>query len=45
MWGDLGDELDIVHLLTDEAWGGRRFICRPPGGVLVDVTQMLPAEG
>lgn len=43
VWAELGDQLDIVHPLTDESWGGRHFICRLPGGVLVDVTQMLPA--
>jgi hypothetical protein len=43
VWEAIGGELDVVHPLTDESWGGRHFICRLPGGVYVDVTQMLPA--
>ncbi len=29
----------IVHPLTDEEWGQRRFMTRDPAGVLVDVVQ------
>ncbi len=43
VWADKKDTLDVVHPLTDEAWGQRHFICRIPGGVLVDVVQMLGA--
>ncbi|EKF17490.1 VOC family protein [Nitratireductor pacificus] len=36
----------IVHPLTDEAWGQRRFMTRDPAGVLVDVVEQIqPAEG
>lgn len=36
----------IVHPLTDEAWGQRRFMTRDPAGVLVDVVQQIePAAG
>jgi catechol 2,3-dioxygenase-like lactoylglutathione lyase family enzyme len=36
----------IVHPLTDEDWGQRRFMTRDPSGVLVDVVQQTqPAEG
>lgn len=36
----------IVHPLTDEAWGQRRFMTRDPAGVLVDVVQQTePAPG
>ena len=36
----------IVHPLTDEAWGQRRFMTRDPSGVLVDVVeQTAPQEG
>lgn len=36
----------IVHPLTDEPWGQRRFMTRDPSGVLVDVVeQIAPAPG
>ena len=36
----------IVHLLTDEDWGQRRFMTRDPAGVLVDVVEQIePAAG
>ncbi len=36
----------IVHPLTDEEWGQRRFMTRDPAGVLVDVVQQIePGEG
>lgn len=36
----------IVHPLTDEPWGQRRFMTKDPAGVLVDVVeQREPAEG
>ncbi|WP_422026531.1 VOC family protein [Roseovarius sp.] len=31
----------IVHPLTDEAWGQRRFMTRDPAGVLVDVVEQI----
>jgi uncharacterized glyoxalase superfamily protein PhnB len=31
----------MVHRLTDEAWGQRRFMTRDPAGVLVDVVQQI----
>lgn len=34
----------IVHPLTDEAWGQRRFMTRDPAGVLVDVVQQIEPE-
>lgn len=42
VWNELRSELDVVVPLTDEAWGQRHFICRLPGGVMVDVVQLLP---
>jgi catechol 2,3-dioxygenase-like lactoylglutathione lyase family enzyme len=36
----------IVHPLTEEDWGQRRFMTRDPAGVLVDVVeQTAPKEG
>lgn len=35
---------DIVHPLTDEPWGVRRFFVRDPDGHVVNVLQHLPAE-
>jgi uncharacterized glyoxalase superfamily protein PhnB len=36
----------IVHPLTDEDWGQRRFMTRDPAGVLIDVVeQTSPAPG
>lgn len=36
----------IVHPLTDEKWGQRRFMIRDPAGVLVDVVEQIePAAG
>lgn len=36
----------IVHPLTDEEWGQRRFMTRDPAGVLVDVVQQIePKQG
>lgn len=44
VWSDLQLQLDVVVPLTDEAWGQRHFIGRLPGGVMVDVVQLLPAS-
>ena len=38
------DGATIVHPLTDEAWGQRRFMTRDPAGVLVDVVQQIDPE-
>jgi len=36
----------IVHPLTDEPWGQRRFMTKDPAGVLVDIVeQREPASG
>ncbi len=36
----------IVHPVTDEDWGQRRFMTRDPSGVLVDVVQQTqPVDG
>lgn len=36
----------IIHPLTDEKWGQRRFMTRDPAGVLVDVVQQIePTAG
>lgn len=36
----------VVHPLTDETWGQRRFMTRDPAGVMVDVVeQIAPSEG
>ena len=36
----------IVHPLTDEDWGQRRFMTRDPAGILVDVVQQIePKQG
>lgn len=42
-WMASHEQLDVVTPLVDESWGQRHFICRIPGGVLVDVVQLLPA--
>lgn len=34
----------IIHPLTDEAWGQRRFMTRDPAGVLVDVVQQIDPQ-
>jgi len=34
----------IVHPLTDEDWGQRRFMTRDPAGVLVDIVQHTEPE-
>lgn len=34
----------IVHALTDEAWGQRRFMTRDPAGVMVDVVEQIDPE-
>lgn len=34
----------IVHPLTDEAWGQRRFMTRDPAGVLVDVVEQIAPQ-
>jgi uncharacterized glyoxalase superfamily protein PhnB len=33
----------IVHPLTDEDWGQRRFMTRDPAGVLIDVVEQTEA--
>lgn len=36
----------IVHPLTDEPWGQRRFMTKDPAGILVDVVEQTePADG
>lgn len=40
------DGAPVVHPLTEEDWGQRRFMTRDPAGVLVDVVeQIAPKEG
>ena len=39
-----GSDVPIVHPLTDEAWGQRRFMVRDPAGVLVDVVEQIEPE-
>lgn len=40
------DGAPIVHPLTEEDWGQRRFMTRDPAGVLVDVVEQIePKEG
>jgi uncharacterized glyoxalase superfamily protein PhnB len=34
----------LVHPLTDEDWGQRRFMTRDPSGMLVDVVQQTEAK-
>lgn len=34
----------ILHPLTDEEWGQRRFMTRDPAGVLVDVVEQIAAR-
>ncbi len=42
----LSEGAPIVHPLTDEAWGQRRFMTRDPAGVLVDIVEQIePAAG
>jgi uncharacterized glyoxalase superfamily protein PhnB len=47
LFGNLSNEgAPIVHPLTDEEWGQRRFMTRDPAGILVDVVQQIePREG
>lgn len=46
VFAQLKDSVPIVHPLTDEAWGQRRFMTRDPAGVLVDVVEQIePADG
>lgn len=41
-----GKGLPIVHPLSDEPWGQRRFMLRDPSGVLVDVVEQIePVAG
>ena len=42
IWRARNEELEILQELTDEDWGQRHFICRLPGGLMVDVVQLLP---
>ncbi len=35
---------EIVHPLTDEEWGVRRFFARDPGGRVVNVLQHIAGE-
>jgi catechol 2,3-dioxygenase-like lactoylglutathione lyase family enzyme len=40
------DGVELVHGLTDEKWGQRRFMVREPSGVLVDIVEQIdPAPG
>lgn len=34
----------IVHPLTDEAWGQRRFMPRDPAGALIDVVEQIEPQ-
>jgi uncharacterized glyoxalase superfamily protein PhnB len=34
----------VVHPLTDEAWGQRRFMTRDPAGTLIDVVEQIAPE-
>lgn len=34
----------VLHPLTDEDWGQRRFMSRDPAGVLVDVVQQIESK-
>ncbi|WP_200685574.1 VOC family protein [Paracoccus caeni] len=34
----------IIHPLTDEEWGQRRFMTRDPAGVLVDVVEQIDPQ-
>jgi catechol 2,3-dioxygenase-like lactoylglutathione lyase family enzyme len=34
----------VLHPLTDEPWGQRRFMTRDPAGVLVDVVQQIEPQ-
>ena len=34
--------LEIVHPLTDEPWGARRFFVRDPNGAVINVMTHLP---
>lgn len=43
LWAHAKDSLNILHPLTDEAWGQRHFIAKLSGGVLVDIVQ-LPSQ-
>jgi hypothetical protein len=46
LWHELKPRLqDVIVPLQDEPWGQRHFICRLPGGVMVDVVQQLSAGG
>jgi catechol 2,3-dioxygenase-like lactoylglutathione lyase family enzyme len=36
---------EIVHPLTDEPWGVRRFFVRDPNGAVINVLAHLPAAG
>jgi catechol 2,3-dioxygenase-like lactoylglutathione lyase family enzyme len=36
---------EIVHPLTDEPWGVRRFFVRDPNGAVINVLAHMPAAG
>lgn len=39
-------DVPVVHALTDEPWGQRRFMTRDPSGILIDVVEQTePAPG
>lgn len=38
------DGAPIMHPLTDEDWGQRRFMIRDPAGLLIDVVQQTEAK-
>lgn len=40
----VAEDAPIIHPLTDEAWGQRRFMTRDPAGVLVDVVQQIDPQ-
>ena len=44
LWEKVKTDLEVVLPLTDEAWGQRHFIGRLPGGVLVDIVQLLSQD-
>ena len=44
LWDKVKGDLEVVLPLTDETWGQRHFIGRLPGGVLVDIVQLLSQD-
>ena len=44
LWKTVKTDLEVVLPLTDEPWGQRHLIGRLPGGVLVDIVQLLSQD-